>query len=238
MKIKRFFCNMLSENCYVLERGGKFVVVDPGFCGETELEGLYALLGDSAPEAVLLTHAHFDHTLGVKPLQQKYPGLPVYMAPEDVVLLEEDARYACGLGIKDFDFSFDWTPVRDGDELRFDGGFAFRAVATPGHTPGGLCWYCPEEGVVFTGDTLFADTIGRTDLAFGDYDSEIRSIMEKLMLLPGSTDVLPGHGRATTIERERMSNPFLEPFNEPEEEFDEDLPGISLHGYMSGPGAD
>ena len=93
----------------------------------------------------------------------------------------------------------------------------FQIIKTPGHTPDSVCFYNAEEHIMFTGDTLFAGTIGRTDLPGGDYDSEIRSIMEKLIFLPGETVIYPGHGPESTIARERVQNPFLEPFNEREE---------------------
>ena len=96
----------------------------------------------------------------------------------------------------------------------------FRVIATPGHTPGGVCWYDEADGLLFSGDTLFEGTIGRTDLPLGEYDDLIRSVMEKLIILPGETVVYPGHGPSTEISVERTSNPFLEPFNEPETSFD------------------
>lgn len=239
MEIRKFICNMISENCYVLSEGKCCLIVDPGFYGPKELKGLYDYLSASSliPEAILLTHGHFDHVLATKQLQDRFDGIPVYMSPADERMFPEDVKFAESLGIKDFDPGFKWTPVKDGDVLGFgkapgDTGspaMTFRAIATPGHTPGGICWYCEDEEMVFTGDTLFADSIGRTDLPCGNYDDEIRSIMEKLILLPASTTVFPGHGRSTTIGRERSSNPFLEPFNEPEEVFPEDLPGIGIH---------
>ena len=229
MDIERFCCNILYENCWLASTQKACVLVDPGAYGPDELAPILRSLGGRVPDAILLTHGHFDHTLGVKPLQDLWPDVPVYMGPEDKVVLETDDTYARGIGLKGGDFSFRWLPVKDGQTLSF-GDMEFRVITTPGHTPGGVCWYCEKEGVVFTGDTLFADAIGRTDFGYGDYDDEIRSIMEKLILLPGSTDVYPGHGRTTTIGRERTSNPFLEPFNEPGETFGEDLPGIELHG--------
>ena len=107
-------------------------------------------------------------------------------------------------------------------------GLTFEVIATPGHTPGGVCWLVRDEKLLFTGDTLFAGAIGRTDLSFGEYDDEIRSIMEKLMLLDGDIRLFPGHGPASTIADERTGNPFLEPFNEPEEETGPDQPPIII----------
>ena len=95
----------------------------------------------------------------------------------------------------------------------------FKVITTPGHTPGSVCYLNEKYGVMFTGDTLFAGSIGRTDLPMGEYDDLIRSIMDKLMGLDGDTDILPGHGGRSSIGWERTHNPFLEPFNEKEEEY-------------------
>ncbi len=202
MKIKRFVCNAFQENCYVVSDGSRCVIIDPGFdpgqAGDgSELDGLYSYLEAEGltPEAILLTHSHWDHTLGVPALVERF-GIPVFSATTS--LQTPGKPVSCLEG--------------DGDEVR-----GFKVIATPGHTPDSVCYYNEAEHILFTGDTLFAGSIGRTDLPGGDYDSEIRSIMEKLIFLPGETEIYPGHGPASTIARERMENPFLEPFNEREE---------------------
>ena len=113
--------------------------------------------------------------------------------------------------------SFVTKELVDGQILRFaqDDKASFKVIATPGHTPGCVCFYCEAAKTLFSGDTLFAGSIGRTDLEGGDYDKEIVSVMEKLMVLPGDVEVYPGHGPATSIAEERTTNPFLQPFNEP-----------------------
>ena len=236
MKIKKFVCNALQENAYVVSSGDSCVIIDPGFAtaetgafpGEPffgehgndagaagELGALYKYLDSEGltPEAILLTHSHSDHTLGVAPLVEKF-GIPVYSAsgsfqtPTDAFSCLRPA----GEG--------EQTPEKAISCLQVeDEGFVagFKVIATPGHTPDSVCYYNEEEHILFTGDTLFAGTIGRTDLPGGDYDREIVSIMEKLIFLPGETDIYPGHGPASTIARERRENPFLEPFNEREE---------------------
>ena len=216
MDIKRFTCNNFYENCYLVAAGNACALIDPGFASEAEMQPLLKFLNGRVPDAILLTHGHFDHTLGVVRLLKLWGSVPVYMGPEDAVVLQDDYSYSKGVGIPDGDFSFPWIPARDGQVLKF-GELTFRAIATPGHTPGGICWHCEAEDVLFSGDTLFADSIGRTDFGHGDYDAEIRSIMEKLMILPSDTIVYPGHGIPTTIGRERVSNPFLEPWGGPEE---------------------
>ena len=230
MEIRRYTGNILSENCYAVSEGDVCAIIDPGFYREEGVPELLKYLDGRIPSAILLTHGHFDHVMGVKALQKLWPSVPVYMNPEDETVLNENAAFALRLGLPDADFGFEWRPVSDGQTLTF-GPLGFKAIATPGHTPGGICWHSGSEGVLFSGDTLFADSIGRTDFPHGDYDSLIRSIMEKLVLLPGSTDVYPGHGGPTTIEKELSCNPFLEPFNEPEEEFDPDMAGVELHPF-------
>jgi len=221
MKIKRFVCNAFQENCYVVSDGNRCVIIDPGFAnakpgafpaepflgedgndagGAGELDALYRYLDAEGlqPEAILLTHSHWDHTLGVAALVERF-GIPVKAAQAKTGAFPAEPFFG-----------------EDGNDA---GGalYGFAVIETPGHTPDSVCYYNKSEHVLFTGDTLFAGSIGRTDLPGGDYDAEIRSIMEKLIFLPGETDIYPGHGPSSTIARERMSNPFLEPFNEREE---------------------
>ena len=217
IKIQRFICNYLQESSYVAWDEEGCVLVDPGFQDSGEFESLYSFLDGKKlrPDGILLTHGHFDHILGVKALVARY-GVPVYLNPADAPVLAIAASYGFALHAPETDASFSYLPALDGDILRFK-DLEFKVIATPGHTPGCVCYYDEADGILFTGDTLFAGAIGRTDLQYGDYDSEIRSIMEKIIFLPGETEILPGHGPSSNIARERMENPFLEPFNEPEE---------------------
>ena len=109
---------------------------------------------------------------------------------------------------------FPTVPLADGDVIT-TAGTAWTVIHTPGHTPGSVCYYSARNNLLLSGDTLFAGSIGRTDYYGGDYDVLMASIKEKLLNLPGETDVIPGHGQPTSIAREGMYNPFLEPFNEP-----------------------
>jgi glyoxylase-like metal-dependent hydrolase (beta-lactamase superfamily II) len=181
MKIRRFVCNAFQENAYVVSDGAECIIIDPGFT-DSEAGAVFDYISSEGlvPSAVLLTHRHPDHILGLDSFLGKY----------DVPVLP-----AAGAGLAG----------------------RFQIIKTPGHTPDSVCFYNEQEHIMFTGDTLFAGTIGRTDLPGGDYDSEIRSIMEKLIFLPGETTIYPGHGPESTIARERVQNPFLEPFNEREE---------------------
>jgi len=218
--IKRFICNDFSENCYLVwNEQLTGVIIDPGCYPGEECERVKNFAGEHGikPAAILLTHAHFDHVYGVKELSE-YFKIPVYMNAADGTWAEYNSKFPLQFGMSAPDMSFDFIPVQDDEILSFD-DMSFRVITTPGHSSGSVCYYSEGMELLFSGDTLFAGAIGRTDVPEGDYDSEIVSIMEKLIFLPGSTDVYPGHGRPTSIAAERVNNPFLEPFNEKEDDF-------------------
>lgn len=231
LNIRSLTFNPFRERCYVAWREvGRCVLVDPGCCDAAECAALENLLAQErlTPEAILLTHGHFDHVSGVRGLQEHY-GIPVRMHPADEAVLAGGAEMAARFGLAAPQTDFRRIPVADGEMLEI-AGMRFEVIATPGHSPGSVCYLERGAGILFSGDTLFAGAIGRTDLPGGEYDDEIRSIMEKLILLDPEVRILPGHGPSSTIGHERTHNPFLEPFNEPESPAGENVEPVAIRG--------
>lgn len=209
--------NPLAENCIVVwDETRECVIFDPGCCNAGEDSAVKDFIASKnlTPKFILMTHNHFDHSMGVKRLAGFY-GIPVRLAPEDDFLMEFDAD-ACRMFGLTWEGRFDTEAIHDCDKVIF-GAHEFEVITTPGHTPGSVAYYCHSEKLLISGDTLFAGAIGRTDLPGGDYDRLMESINGKLMGLEGDVEVIPGHGPATTIADERQKNPFLLPFNLPED---------------------
>ncbi len=220
MNIKCFHFGVLRACCMVLwEKGPDCVVVDASFDTPEEKEALYRFFQQAGlkPLAILLTHAHFDHIEGVKELSDDYGGLPVFLSFAEAPVIDNLERQCRFLGQRVPSLDVPLNDVHDGDVLTF-GDMQWEVLATPGHSPGGVCYLNRAGKMLISGDTLFAGTIGRTDLGNGDYDQLMDSIMNKLMPLDGDIEVFPGHGQPTSIGVERSTNPFLQPFNQPFEE--------------------
>lgn len=198
---------LLQCNCSIFgdEQSGEAVVIDPG----DEIEKITAELERHRlkVKAIVITHAHIDHVAGAYKLRA-LTGAPVYMNERDRELLNALDMQAQWLGVE--------TPVRTEIDVAADSGTVlrlgraeFHVLLTPGHTPGSLSLWIPEENKLIAGDTLFRDSIGRTDLPGGDSRQILASIKTKLLHLPEDATVVPGHGPNTTIGREKERNPFL-----------------------------
>jgi hydroxyacylglutathione hydrolase len=205
-----------QANCFVLapEAGGPCVVVDPGEGAEQPLDELLRQ-HRLDPVAVLLTHGHFDHIFAVTPVCDGN-DIPAWIHPEDRVLLSDPLR---GLTADARGFFGGRVELREPREVRAlaDGttldlaGLIFTVDHTPGHTRGSVTFHSvtANQSVLVSGDTLFAGSIGRTDLPGGDHQQILISLRDKILVLDDETVVLPGHGPTTTIGRERATNPFL-----------------------------
>jgi hydroxyacylglutathione hydrolase len=197
-----------QENCYIIgdEATGVGAVVDPG----DEASRIAMAVEQTGLEigSIIVTHAHIDHVGAVAALVDEY-SCPVLMHAEAEPMLEQLPTQALMMGLR-----FGKVPTVDrhigeGETLEV-GGLRLRPLYTPGHAPGHLAFYIEEEGLVLSGDALFAGSVGRVDLPGGSMEVLMRSIQERLMTLPDETRVYPGHGPQTEIGSERAANPFLQ----------------------------
>ncbi len=207
MELKTVVVGPFEVNCYVYwdDVSKDAVIIDPGGDGDLILEAVVS--SGATPHAILLTHGHGDHIAAVGAVKDKLQ-IPLYVGRLDQDLLAN---------ISDVVSTFYGRPVHsppadflvvDEQLLRF-GTIALRVLATPGHTPGGVCYLDEREGTLFCGDTLFYGSVGRTDLPGGSYDQLLESIQTKILTLPDGIVCLPGHGPETTVGAERNNNPFL-----------------------------
>jgi len=196
----------LEVNCYLLgcEETREGVVIDPG----ADTDRIIPLLSRHGLKIVhvINTHGHFDHVGGNRKILET-TGADLLLHEADVPLLPLAGATAAAYGLKAEDSPRPDGYLRDGMNIAF-GNYELTVLHTPGHTPGGCCLY--REGMVITGDTLFADSVGRTDLPGGSLAALVESIHSKLLTLPDDTVAYPGHGPATTIGRERLQNPYLQ----------------------------
>lgn len=212
MRISQFIVNPFAENTYILWTGvgGDAIIVDPGMCDEDEQNTVNEFLDKNnlALQKVILTHQHADHILSAQYISSRY-NVPVFANSKDNVLgerLQEQANMF-GLNCRRKPLCVA-NNLEDGDDIEL-GEEKIIVLAVPGHSQGGLAYYIKDSGCVLVGDSLFAQSIGRTDLPGGDYDQLINSIKIKLLSLPDETVVYPGHGGATTIGDEKMYNPYI-----------------------------
>lgn len=217
MEIKTFTVNPLGVNCYVISHAGEAAIIDCGCFTEKEWMTIKTYFEQEKLQLkyVLQTHGHFDHTYGLQYVKRDF-GLSPWLHAQEVETYNNAA-----------DMAYQFIGVRLPVELpaiagtfvhgdKFSLGNESQGTATtlevlhtPGHTPGGVCFHCAAEGILFSGDTLFQGSLGRADLPGGDMLTEIDSIMKQLFTLPDDTRVLPGHGPETTIGHERKYNPYF-----------------------------
>lgn len=208
MILETFPVGMLQCNCTILgdDTTGEAMVIDPGdniheILKRLEKHGLRA-------KEIIVTHAHIDHVGGALKLKQQ-TGAAILLNQQDLPLLEMMEMQAGWLGVKTPEVA---PPDASAEDHLVIGlkNYQARVLHTPGHTPGSICLHFAPQNLLIAGDTLFAGSIGRTDLPGGNFKKIIRSIHDRLLTLPDETRVIPGHGPLTTIGEERESNPFLQ----------------------------
>ena len=212
LNLKTFQCNLLTENCYVVSDETKeCVIIDCGAHYSEEGSAIVGYINDNGltPKHLLCTHGHFDHCMGNGYIYRNF-GLKPEAHVDDQFLMEKMEQQTQDiLGIR---ISLDVPPMgrylTDSDIITF-GTHKFSILHTPGHTPGGIVFYCEAEKTAFSGDTLFRMSIGRTDFERGSYEEMIDSLQNVMAKLPADTTVYPGHGPKTTIADELRYNPYM-----------------------------
>ncbi len=210
IRVHTFVFNAFQVNTYLLiNENNEGLLIDAANYSEEEDEILshYIKTNNITLTHHLLTHAHVDHILGAKFIEERYAVKP--STHKDSMFFWDSAEeFGSVFGLSIVKPSRPDEFFNDGDEILF-GSSVIKILHTPGHANGSLCYYLPEEKKLFSGDVLFAESIGRTDLPTGDMPLLLSSIREKLFTLPDDTKVFPGHGEATTIGKEKRDNPFL-----------------------------
>ena len=211
IKIKTFVCNMLQENCYVMnDETNEAVIID---CGAFYPEEQQAIAGyiereQLTPVRLIATHGHFDHNFGNSFVWHRY-GLKPEVTAEDLPLMDIRRQMRSMMGM---DYEIEQAPtgrlLNTKDDVTF-GSHSLRVLPTPGHSRGSVTLYCEAEHVAFTGDTLFRMSIGRTDFEGGSWSEMCNSLKQVLAALPADTKVYPGHGPLTTIGEEVQYNPYM-----------------------------
>lgn len=210
LNIKSFIFNPYQENTYILYDDTKeAIIIDPGNYESHENELVSSFIDKKELNLVkiVLTHCHIDHCLGNKFLFKKYHS-KIYIPYDEKSMYENTQHIATVFGFNNYSHQSEHEYLKENDKLNF-GNIELEVLFLPGHSPGHLAYNYKKENICFSGDVLFLNSIGRTDLPGGDYNTLIASIKNKLFLLDESTVIYSGHGPKTTLENEKKYNPFL-----------------------------
>ena len=197
-------------NCYILWDGNEVAVIDPGDEGQ-KIDNFIKSKVENPEITILLTHGHADHIGAIRYLLEKHPKTEFYVGrPDNVFLYDSNANLSVHMGTN-IDITLYMSNLKNvssGDEISI-GDLHFRVMETPGHTPGSLIYILDDEGIVFCGDTIMKGTVGPTCFPFGDAQKLYTSIQERILVLPKTFLLLPGHGEQTTIKEEASTNPYI-----------------------------
>ena len=210
IQVKKIILNPFQENTYILyDQTAEAVIIDPGCYSQSDIDEVkwFVDANGLTVKYLILTHGHIDHILGLEALKKIYKVESLAHA-DDIPLIETSTKQALLFGLK-----FELAPkidkcIKDSDHISF-GKSIIEVIHTPGHSMGGVCFFLRDENIIFTGDTLFNGSIGRTDFMGGSHETLINSITQKILPLGDNNVVYPGHGNSTTIEFEKKNNPFL-----------------------------
>jgi glyoxylase-like metal-dependent hydrolase (beta-lactamase superfamily II) len=213
MQIDRLVLGAYENNCYVVCRDEKTtdcIIIDTGLIAEPLIDFLKRK--NLNPQALILTHGHIDHIAGVTGLRKNFNKIKVCIHKADSYMLSDAvSNLSSSAGTKITTAPADVLFDKE-EQIEF-ANLSFQLIHTPGHTPGGICLYNKDEKILFSGDTLFAGSVGRTDFSGCDaqkcFERLINNIRKKLLVLPDDTTVLPGHGEVTTIKQEKLYNSYL-----------------------------
>jgi len=211
IQVKKLILNPFQENTYIVyDQTGEAVIIDPGCYSRSDIDEVkwFVESNDLTVKYLVLTHGHIDHILGIDSLRDIYKVKCIAHA-DDLPLIEASPKHGLMFGI-----SFEKAPVidvfyKDGDTVSF-GKSTIEVIHTPGHSLGGVCLFLRDEKILFTGDTLFNCSIGRTDLLGGNYETLINSIIKKILPLGDDVTIYSGHGNSSTIGFEKKNNSFLQ----------------------------
>lgn len=209
IKVKSFTFNPFQENTYILyDDSNSCIIIDPGCYEDSEKEVLTSFISSQSlnVEKLVNTHCHIDHVLGNKFIQSTY-GVELYIHKNDEVTLKSVESYASNYGFPNFESTQANQYLEEGDTLSF-GNSVMEIIYVPGHAPGHIAFISSADKFCIAGDVLFKGSIGRTDLPGGDFDTLIKSIHEKMFVLPDDMTIYCGHGPTTNIGEEKVSNPF------------------------------
>ena len=210
LQIKSFSFNPFAENTYILyDESSEAVIIDPGCYEKDEKDELLVFVEKTALKPVMLlnTHCHIDHVLGNSFVKNTYK-IPLLFHQNEEPVLRAVSTYASNYGFPLYQDSHADHYIKEGEEVKF-GNTTLQTILVPGHAPGHLVFYHKESQTCIGGDTLFRDSIGRTDLPGGDHDTLLTAIKTKLFTLPDDVEVYPGHGPNTSIGYEKLNNPFV-----------------------------